>query len=255
MPGKKVGRLPSMGSVAPPPGSPTEPAPATPDSAASDGALARFARPFDSSDSRPRMAVLLIDEGARPDGLQTLDLPVSFAVDALAPDAAAAMLAYRAAGQEVALIAPLPEGAQASDVAVALDGYRALVPEAVAVLEAVPGGLQSGRAQIDQVLATLAASGMGLATYPSGLNPGQKAADKAGLPATVVYRIIDGEGQNAAAIGRFLDQAAFRAGQEGAVLLVGHARPETLAALADWSTGIRARSVALAPLSVVLLRK
>lgn len=254
MPGKKVGRLPSVGSVVPA----NEPA-LTPDPAAQapgggqGNALVDFARPFDTADTRPRLAILLIDEGmTAPSNLPLPDLPISFAVDALRADATATMAAYRAAGQEVVAIAPLPVGAQASDVAVALDGYRSSIPEAVAVLEETPGALQAGRQEIDQVLTSLADAGQGLITYPSGLNAGQKAAEKADLPAMQIYRDIDGEGQDAAAIGRFLDQAAFRAGQEGAVLLVGHARPGTLAAIAAWAGGNRARTVALAPVSVVL---
>ena len=67
-----------------------------------------------------------------------------------------------------------------------------------------------------------------------------------------MFRDIDGAGQDRAAIRRFIDQAAFRAGQEGRVILVGHVRAETMAALAEWRLGTRAASVDLAPISAVL---
>ena len=51
---------------------------------------------------------------------------------------------------------------------------------------------------------------------------------------------------------RFLDQAAFRSKQDGAVFLVAEARPETISAIAEWALGTRAAAVALAPVSAAL---
>ena len=53
-------------------------------------------------------------------------------------------------------------------------------------------------------------------------------------------------------IRRFLDQAAFRAGQEGSVIMVGRLRPDTITALVIWVSSERVRGVALAPVSAVL---
>jgi polysaccharide deacetylase 2 family uncharacterized protein YibQ len=73
------------------------------------------------------------------------------------------------------------------------------------------------------------------------------------VPAALVFRDFDAEGQSSDEIRRILDQAAFRARQEGAVILVGRASPGTLAALTEWALGSRAASVALAPVSAALL--
>ncbi len=74
------------------------------------------------------------------------------------------------------------------------------------------------------------------------------------MPAGLVFRELDNDGQKPDVIRRFLDNAAFKARQErGGVILLGHARPETLQALIEWSLGNRAKSVAMAPVSAVLL--
>ena len=51
---------------------------------------------------------------------------------------------------------------------------------------------------------------------------------------------------------RFLDQAAFKARQEGAVVMMGRLRADTVSALLLWGLQDRATSVAMVPISVVL---
>jgi polysaccharide deacetylase 2 family uncharacterized protein YibQ len=53
-------------------------------------------------------------------------------------------------------------------------------------------------------------------------------------------------------IRRYLDRAAFKAAQEGRVVVVGRTRPETVAALLEWTVEGRAATVALAPLTAAL---
>ena len=65
-------------------------------------------------------------------------------------------------------------------------------------------------------------------------------------------RNLDADAENEATIRRYLDRAAFKAAQEGRVTVVGHTRPETIAALLAWSIEGRAATVALAPVSAVL---
>jgi polysaccharide deacetylase 2 family uncharacterized protein YibQ len=89
-------------------------------------------------------------------------------------------------------------------------------------------------------------------TYSRGMNSAAQVAERAGVHGAIVFREFDNDGQNTAAIKRFLDQAAFRAGQQTGVILVGHNRPETITALLEWSLGNRASTVALAPVSPVL---
>jgi polysaccharide deacetylase 2 family uncharacterized protein YibQ len=89
--------------------------------------------------------------------------------------------------------------------------------------------------------------------FPDGLDTAQKLAAKAGVPSATVFRDFDSAGQDDAAIRRFLDQAAFRAGQEEVgVIMVGRLRPDTISALLLWGLQDRASRVALAPVSALL---
>ena len=67
-----------------------------------------------------------------------------------------------------------------------------------------------------------------------------------------MFRDFDESGQDATVIRRFLDQAAFRARQEGSVIMVGRLRPATISALLLWGLQDRAASVRLTPISEVL---
>jgi hypothetical protein len=135
---------------------------------------------------------------------------------------------------------------------VALTGLLGLVPEAVAVMEAPGGGLQSAREVSAQAAAFAAASGHGLVMLPNGLNTAQKLALREGVPALTVFRDIDGEGQGPDLIRRTLDQGEFRARQEGAVIMLGRTRADTISALIQWGLQDRGTQLALVPVSVVL---
>ena len=72
------------------------------------------------------------------------------------------------------------------------------------------------------------------------------------MPAAAIFRDFDSKGQTSTVIRRFLDQAAFKAGIEGSVIMMGRMRPETISALLVWGLQDRASQVALAPVSAVL---
>ena len=223
--------------------------------------LRRYAQPFENAEGKPLMSIVLMDTGADLDAagvglpaLTSFPYPVSFAVDASLPDAFERVERYRAEGFDVLAMVDLPEGARASDaevsLAVALNG----LPEIVGILEGLGAGLQGSREVSDQVTGILKASGHGLVTQSKGLNSMPKLAVKEGVGAAAVFRDFDSEGQTPRVIRRFLDQAAFKAGQEeGGVIMLGRLRPETIEALLVWGLADRAGSVALAPVSAVLL--
>ncbi|WP_432655803.1 divergent polysaccharide deacetylase family protein [Pseudooceanicola sp. 200-1SW] len=214
-----------------------------------------FAAPYDAADPRPRMAIVLIDEGdtrVSINSLRSFPYPLSFAIDASRPDAALAMQAYRAAGFEVLLRADLPEGATPADVENAAQTWGAQVPEAVAVMEEGPSLLQRGSATSEQLAEALAASGHGLLLYPEGLDTARKLALREGVPAATLFRDFDAQGEDDRVIRRFLDYAALKAGQEGGVVMVGRLRPETVSALLVWGLADRADQVHLVPVSAVL---
>lgn len=216
----------------------------------------RFGEPFEDPEGRPLMSIVLIDTGADTAGveaLQSFPYPLSFAIDTLSANANARATAYRKAGFEVLAMIDIPTSAAAADVEVAMAAHLSVLPEAVAVIEGTGEGLQGSRELSDQVTDVLLASGHGLVLHAQGLDTARKLAQRDGVPAVSVFRDFDAKGQNSVVIRRFLDQAAFRAGQEGGVVMVGRLREDTVAALLLWGLQDRAASVALVPVSAVLL--
>ncbi|MEX0302055.1 MAG: divergent polysaccharide deacetylase family protein [Leisingera sp.] len=219
--------------------------------------FASFAEPFDNPEGRPLMSIVLIDDAGAvgAEALAEFPYPLSFAIDPEDPEAAVKMAARRSAGFEVLMLVDLPRSASPQEAETALEVWRGKLPEAVAFLEGVETGVQGNRPLADQVSALAATVGFGLVTQNSGLNTVQKLALRDGVPAGVVFRDFDGAGQDPRAIRRFLDQAAFRAGQEGAVIMLGRLRPDTISALLVWGLQDRAARVALAPVSASLVAK
>jgi hypothetical protein len=240
-------RLPQIG---------TEPVTAAPEPAPGDGASERsdalIANASAWADSgQPKLSVILV--GVTPDfTLPALDeVPVAVIVDAMSENADSAIASVRGAGQEVVVATPLPEGAAASDVQVAFEAYAPKLAEAVAVIEAAEGGFRS-REVAEAVVDLAAARGLGLVSMSEGLNPVRQLAGPAGAHAGLVGEDLGAVGSDAGALSRALDKAAFKAGQDGSVILVAPASPAVIAALKEWSASPRGRTVALAPLSAVL---
>ncbi|TLP56765.1 divergent polysaccharide deacetylase family protein [Parasedimentitalea maritima] len=213
-----------------------------------------YAEPLDNPEGRPLMAIVLIDDenSIGAEALVGFPYPLSFAIDPEDPKAAEKMAARRAAGFEVLVLTNLPREAAPQDAETSLAVWFDTLPETIAVLEGTGTGFQGNRPLADQVSAVAAASGRGLLTQDHGLNTVQKLAARDGIPAAVVFRDFDGAGQNPRAIRRFLDQAAFRAGQEGAVIMLGRVQPDTISALLLWGLQDRATRVALSPVSAAL---
>ena len=218
-------------------------------------ALVQFAAPFDNPEGKPLLAVVLLDDGGiagMAAVLAGVPFAVTVAINPADPDAAARMQTYRDMGIEVLAVAALPEGAQPSDVEVTLESVFATLPQVVGLLDTGNGGVQSSGAVTAQTLARLGADGRGLVVMSAGLNPALRAAATAQVPAAEVYRDLDGDGQDAGTIRRFLDNAAFQARQQSGIVLLARLRPETVSALILWGTENRAAQVALAPISAVL---
>ena len=236
---------------------------AQPDLPDTDGSVAgdllpleRYAAPFENPEDKPLMAIVLID-GSGSMGVEALKdfpYPLTFAIDPEAPDAVDKMARHRAAGFEVVAMVDLPELATAQDAEVALAASFSKLDEALAILEGTGTGIQGNRDLSVQVAAFAGHTGRGLITQGSGLNTVQKLALREGVKALPVFRDFDGAGQTPTVMRRFLDQAAFRAGQEGGVVMLGRVRPETISALLIWGLQDRASRVTLAPVSALLNR-
>jgi polysaccharide deacetylase 2 family uncharacterized protein YibQ len=219
-------------------------------------ALQVYGTPFENPEGRPLLSIVLVHVGdGPPDPAQLASLPanVSFAVDAGGANAPDIARAYRAAGREVVMIPSLPASATPQDIEQALQANFDRVPEAVALMDLTGSSFQSDRNAVSQVVAVAGATGHGLITFPRGLNTAHQEAQRSGVPAGLIFRDIDGAGEDQEQIGRALDRAAFRARQDEAVILVGTTAVQTLAAVIEWSLGTRAQSVTIAPVSAALL--
>lgn len=216
--------------------------------------IERFAAPFENPDGKPLMSIVLIDDDQAlgVEALAEFPYPLTFAIDPSRADAADRMARHRDAGFEVVALVDLPRAATAQDAEVMLAAGFSTLTEAVGVLEGTGTGIQGNRALSSQVAAVAKATGRGLITQDAGLNTAYKLAVRDGVPAAVVFRDFDGVGQDPTVMRRFLDQAAFRAGQDGDVVMMGRVRPDTISALLLWGLQDRAGRVALAPLSALL---
>lgn len=213
-----------------------------------------YSEPFSNPDDKPMMSIILIDDddSIGVEALANFPQPLTMAVDPSAPDAAEKMARHRAAGFEVVSLIDLPKGATAQDAEVALAASFAAMPEVVAVLEGPNSGVQGNRSLADQVSAIVGGTGHGLIMQENGLNTVYKLAVRDGIPAGLVFRDFDGAGQSGPVMRRFLDQAAFRAGRDGGVIMLGRVRPDTVSTLLLWALQDRAARVALVPVSAVL---
>ncbi|PIE16577.1 MAG: hypothetical protein CSA68_02105 [Rhodobacterales bacterium] len=219
------------------------------------GALQAFAAKFDNPKALPVVAVVLVSSPDAPvdaDVLASLPMPISIAIDAADPGAGALADTYRKQGHEVLMLTNLPAGAKAGDIEVAFEAYKRALPDAVAMLDLGQNGFLRGASTASQLADILSEDGLGLVTPSKGLNSAQKAAMRKGVPAALIYRALDDEGENARVIRRYLDRAAFRAKQEGQAVMLGQMRAETIQALVQWALEDRAASVAVGPVSAVL---
>jgi polysaccharide deacetylase 2 family uncharacterized protein YibQ len=221
-----------------------------------DAPWIKYASTFTAQAGKPKFAILLVDDGAADidrKALAELPFMVSFVVDPLSATAAEATAIYRAAGREVLFLASgIPVGANASDLAQTFQAHSAALPETVAVIDLATGGFQDDRALATQVVPIVKDQGRGLVTFDRGLNTADQVARREGVPTATVYRVLDGQGEDTPLIRRYLDRAAFKAAQDGQVIVLGQASQETIKALLEWTVEGRASSVDLAPLTAML---
>lgn len=221
-------------------------------------ALTQYARKFANPSGRPPFALLLLDDGSVDLSLLELaaqvKFPLTLVIDPTGKNVAERAALWRAADQEVAILArDLPASAQLSDAEVAIEALTSQIPEALALV-APPGGgvLQTDRATAAAFVPGLEARGLGLVTWDQGLNSGDQIARREGLPAAVIYRDLNGKGEAGPVITRYLDRAAFKAQQDGRAVVMGRLDAEIVSQLVEWSLVGRAASLSLAPLSAVL---
>lgn len=217
--------------------------------------LVRYSALYDDTGAAAKIAILLIDDAEMSgavNAVSELGFTPTVVVNALSSDAADLAAAYRGAGLEVAMQAALPEGAQPTDVEIAFEAALASSPE-VAMLFSDGTGAMQDRDVTAQVMQILAADGYGFVSVQRGLSNATRAAEQAGVSAATILRDIDGAGEDARAITRALNQAAFRARQTGQAVLLGRVTPQTLDALRAWAADVDQENLAITPVSAILL--
>ncbi len=221
-------------------------------------ALVAYSIPFTDPLEMPKLSIILIDEGALPDGptlVRSIPFDVTVAIPMSDENAAQKMRDYRSAGIEVVAIADLPAGASAGDAAISMEATFNELPETVALLDIGIDGAQPSRQATEAVLSRLDADGRGYISGVDGLGSGLRLADTFDVPAVEIARDLDSNGQDATVIRRFLDFAAFQTRQQDGAVLLARIRAETISALTLWATANRASQVALAPVSAILLEQ
>lgn len=255
VPGVKVLRLGGVASANAPAATKDDGA----KSRAEAGPLRRYSATFTNPGNKPLLGILIFDDGVAQGGLDSAALasipfPVTIAVDPERENASSVAASYHAAGAEVAiLVGDLPDGSTPSDVEVAYQSFTAALPNSVALVGRPGSGMVKGGLAAAHVTALLAADGRGLITYDAGLNDGRRAAQKAGLPNAVIEKILGPSEDNDGTVARELDRAAFMANQKGASVVAISSTPEAITALVAWATGPGSASVALAPVSAVMM--
>ncbi|PPB81685.1 polysaccharide deacetylase 2 family uncharacterized protein YibQ [Albidovulum inexpectatum] len=221
-------------------------------------ALERFAVRVERADGAPVVAVVLADEPDAPmkaEEIAAIGQPVTVAVDPLAPNAAARARALRAAGLEVAILFPdMPANAAASDVEIAWQGFLEAVPEAIGIVSLPTSPLQKDRTLAQHVAELAAEDGRALVSVKRGLNAARQVAESLGVPSASIDRLLDARGESRLSIRRYLDMAALDARRSGEVVVLGRARPETVASLKAWVAD-GASNMVVAPVSAVLLSR
>ena len=227
---------------------------APPDATEDAPALKRFAAAFDNPDGLPVLAVLLVDDGTRDApvaAVARLGFAPTVVVNALAPDAADRLAAYRDAGAEVAMELALPEGALPSDVEVAFEAAIGLMPQVTMLYSSGNDVVQGDRQVTTQIMQVLAERGMGFVAQERGLGGAIRAATQAQVPAIAVARDLDDGGATGAMM-RALDQSAFRARQTGDAVLRAGLDTETLTTLAAWAAENGDAGTIMGPVSSVM---
>ena len=248
-PGVTLNRLPRIGGE-----TPTNPAAEPALDPSGLPPLERNSADFENPQGRPLFSVILLDTGEMdPAALLNIGFPVTFALDPMRADVAQAAMAWRAAGQEVLILATaLPPGATAADVEVTFQSHFASLPSALGVIDLPQKGFQDDRALSQNIVETLKGAGYGLVTFDRGLDPAAQVAKREGVRQAMVFRTLDAEGENVPTVRRYLDRAAFKAAQLGSVVVFGSTRPDTVQGLIEWAAEGRAATVVMAPISAVM---
>ena len=232
-----------------------------------------YGRPFEDSDDRPRIAVVISDLGmSTAISHQVIDLPAETTL-AFMPYAQGLeewFALSRSAGHEVLIQVPMePETFPADD-----PGPRALMtalqPEEnvrrlewvlaqsagyVGVMDQMGSGFVSSEAQLEPVLATLRDRGLlYLDNHARYSEVPREIASRVGLPRIAADVELDGT-VSKDHIRAQLDQLETLAGERGYAVAIGRPYPVTIDLLRTWIPSIQDRGFAFVPITAIHARQ
>jgi len=230
-----------------------------------------YARPFDASDKRPRIALVIyglgISAAATEAAIQGLPGAISLAFSPYADDIRTWIGKARAAGHEALLMAPMePDNYPAFD-----PGPRALLTTLdptqnaerlqwilgratgyIGVMNAMGSRFTTSRRQIAPILRALKSRGLMFLDNRGGGVLGE-AAGEVGVPFAASAFFID-EIAARTAIDQRLEDLERLARQAGRTIAMGFPYPVTLERVAAWAQGVESRGFVLAPVSALATR-
>jgi uncharacterized protein len=223
------------------------------------GALQRNALDIPVDTSLPLFSIIMIDRsgsGMPLSEVAAYPAPLTVALDPVQPGAIEASEGYVASGHEVLILAnSLPSDAAPLAAAAALTQLLNQMPAAVGVLLPPGSPFVRDATRASELTAILARSGHGLVSLPQGLDALGRAAAAADVPDAEVFRVLDSQDEGVPLMTRYMDRAVFQAARDGSVVVLGIVQPTTMEALNQWFEGRRAATVAVAPISKVMLQE
>jgi uncharacterized protein len=233
-----------------------------------------YARPFDRTDKRPRIAVVMTELGLAnlitDSAIRDLPAAVTLAFSPYGRRLGEAAAQARAAGHEVLLGVPMEPldfarqdpGPQTLLTSVdkerngdRLDWLLSRFPGYVGVVPQMGARFLAAGGDLRPVLATL--KSRGLLFVDNGAAPqsaAPKLAAELGLPAAAADRTIDGDATRAG-IERRLGELEETARRSGAAIGLAQPYPVSIERIAAWAASLEARGLVLAPVSATVTQE
>lgn len=246
--------------------SPTGPLPRI--SADGRRSLLTYGRPFDRSDERPKIAIMITGLGPQADPTNAaLHLPadISLSFSPYAEDLPTLFERARLAGHEVLIELPMePEDYPANDPGphtLRVSGtVDANLERLTWVLSRAPGyvavtgatGAFGSSAEAVPVIDIILERGLGMVEIDGDAMSAQ--AEQSGLPYTYTRQWLD-DVPSAESIDQALIRLEAEARDRGTAIGVAEAYPITLQRLAKWAEDLEQQGIALVPVSAILIER
>ncbi len=228
-----------------------------------------YAKPFDASDQKPRLALLITDLGlSRANtmaAIRKLPPEVSLMFNPYARDLEDWVLRARLAGHEVFIGLPmesenfpiedggplaLDSRVQLKENMVRLEQVLSKMTSYVGVVSMLGSKFKRAEGQLKPVLTAIRDRGLMFVDGAPGRSAVGRISAEISLPKAVVDVILDRDPSGSAVTQRLADlEAAIRT--KGTAIAAGRAYPSSLRSIATWAENLKAKNLALVPVSAI----